>query len=231
MHDANLPSCGATIQVYNGDVRVTETLNLAYEQVALLLSEYNFSSILDVGSGPGKQANIFRAMGKNVTTIDPVAPADLVGDFLQMDISGHSDVVFCSHVLEHQRNIGLFLDKLIAATKPDGYLAISVPPEVMHHVGFEHPNHFSAGSLIYHLVLAGIDCRSARILTYGYNLSVITPIKMRPGPVRSWALGKADCAPYFPSCFEFMEGLFYGPILSHNWDSMLNHPPHFNAGL
>ena len=231
MVDANIESGAATVRV-NSAGRVTEeTINLSYELVSLLVREYAFDTLLDVGSGPGKHARICRATGKRVTTLDPVEPADIRGDLLQLDLRKRADVVFCSHVVEHQRNVGAFLDKLIAAVKPGGLLAISVPPEVMHYMGFEHPNHFTAGALIYQLVLAGLDCRDVRILTYGYNLSIVTPIKFRPGPVTSWALGKQDCAPNIPSCFEFQESLFYGPVASHNWQSVLNHPPHFNAGL
>lgn len=55
---------------------------LSYEAVALLLREYDFRTLLDVGCGLQEHARIFRACGKAVTTVDPVFPADIAGDFL-----------------------------------------------------------------------------------------------------------------------------------------------------
>jgi hypothetical protein len=54
---------------------------LSYEAVALLLREYNFRTLLDAGCGLQEHARIFRACGKEVTTVDPVSPADIEGDF------------------------------------------------------------------------------------------------------------------------------------------------------
>ena len=107
---------------------------VSYEAVALLLNEYEFRTVLDVGCGTQEHARVFRAFDKQVTTIDPVFPADIAGDFLDVNIEGEFDVVFCSHVLEHQRNIGVFLDKLFDIMRDGAILpAISVPPLV--HIG------------------------------------------------------------------------------------------------
>ena len=38
-----------------------------------------------------------------------------------------------------------------------------------------HVHSLSAGRLLRYLLCAGIDCRNAQILEYGYNLSVIIP--------------------------------------------------------
>ena len=37
------------------------------------------------------------------------------------------DVVFCSHVIEHQRDVGLFLDKIFDILSDNGILIISAP--------------------------------------------------------------------------------------------------------
>jgi hypothetical protein len=81
-------------------------------------------------------------------------------------------LVWCSHVLEHQPNAGLFLAKLIRDCRDGGILAITVPPAKTEIVG-GHVSLWNAGLLLYRLALTGIDCRDARVKTYGYNVSVI----------------------------------------------------------
>src|SRR5690606_36120022 len=53
-----------------------------------------------------------------------------------------------------------------------GVLALTVPPLKSRIVG-GHVSLWNAGLLLYNLVLAGFDCSRARILQYGYNISVI----------------------------------------------------------
>lgn len=130
------------------------------------------ATVLDVGCGAGNHAHGFRQEGKRVTTISYTPPADIVGDYCSNDCGGPYDLVWASHVLEHQRNVGAFLDKLKRDCKPGGWVAVTVPP-MKHEIVGGHVALFNAGLLLYHLVLAGIDCRQARVRTYGYNISVI----------------------------------------------------------
>ena len=37
------------------------------------------------------------------------------------------DIIYCSHVIEHQRNVGQFLDKIFDLLTDDGLLLISAP--------------------------------------------------------------------------------------------------------
>jgi len=204
---------------------------VSFELVVKLLQDYRWQTVLDVGCGNQEHARIFRAMGKTVTTLDPVFAADLKGDFLETKLPEQYDVVFCSHVLEHQRNIGVFVDKLFEAITDDGYLAISVPPEMVHWVCFGHPNQLNAGFLIYHLIMGGFDCREAVVLTYGYNVSVIVPKKPNGLPKGSWALEKDDVVPFFPSGFVSNSHQVNGAVRSIGWSPVLDIPPHFNAGI
>lgn len=131
----------------------------------------SFRKVLDVGSGRGEWARIFRLIGKDVRTISLIPPADYVCDYLDADTAG-VDLIWACHVLEHQRNVGLFLDKCHADLKEGGILAITVPPAKANIVG-GHVCLWNPGLLLYNLILAGFDCAKAMIKQYGYNISVI----------------------------------------------------------
>lgn len=152
-------------------------------------------TVLDVGSGAGEHAAAFRARGLNVTTVDLAPGADVTGDYLDMrfGLAGF-DIVWASHVLEHQRNPGRFLERLSADCSLGGWLAITVPPMKDEVVG-GHVALFNAGVLLYQLILAGINCRHAAVRTYGYNVSVIVrneravlpPLKQDAGDIERLA--------------------------------------------
>lgn len=142
------------------------------DQCLTRLAEYKkLKSILDVGSGTGQHAEILRGNGFNVTTISLKPPADIVGDFMAENV-GEFDGIWVSHVLEHTLNPHDFLRKCYDTLNERGVLAITVPP-LKHNVVGGHINLFNMGVLLYRLVLAGFNCKNARVGTYGYNLSVI----------------------------------------------------------
>lgn len=144
-------------------MRARETLD------ALLRRD--FRTVLDIGSGDGTHAKAFGEVGKTVTTVNLYPPADRVGDYAGMMFFPH-DAIWCCHVLEHQRNVGAFLEKCYRDLRPRGWLAITVPPMKPEIVG-GHLTLWNAGLLLYNLILAGFDCREASVKTYGYNVSVI----------------------------------------------------------
>lgn len=144
----------------------------ASDALAVSLRLPGIRSVLDVGCGDGEHAAVFRQNGKNVTTLSYTPPADIIGDYCSTDCRGPFDLVWASHVLEHQRNVGAFIEKLKRDCKPDGWMAITVPPMKEAIVG-GHVALFNAGILLYHLVLAGINCSMAKVKSYGYNISVI----------------------------------------------------------
>lgn len=129
------------------------------------------STCLDVGSGSGAHAEILSSKGWNVTTVSYIPPADYVGDFLSIPFDSQFQVVWASHVLEHQRNVGLFLDRCYDLTAEGGWFCVTVPPLKQQIVG-GHITLWNMGLLLYNLVLSGFDCRYAKCLKYGYNLSV-----------------------------------------------------------
>jgi SAM-dependent methyltransferase len=126
---------------------------------------------LDVGSGSGHHADLLRGWGWAVHTNSYQPPADFVGDFMQLEFPDTYSLVWCCHCLEHQRNPGLFLDKINSLLKPGGWLVITVPPSKPTIVG-GHVSLWNGGLLLYHLVLAGFDCRMAKVKRYGYNVTV-----------------------------------------------------------
>lgn len=151
-----------------------------------ILSDYKFDSVLDIGCGAGDHSDLFLKNKKKVYAVD-VGYSNyfksrekgfddiefIIGDFNDVDFeSKQFDCVWASHILEHQRNVGSFLDKISSVTNDNGIICITVPPRKPDIVG-GHVTLWNGGLLLYNLVLAGLDCSDAKILTYGYNISII----------------------------------------------------------
>jgi len=145
-------------------------------QVFEEVSRMPFVSVLDIGSGSGEYAKAFKEAGKIVTTVNLEPPADIIGDYAHADCPA-VDCIWACHVLEHQRNPGLFLSKCLLDLKEDGILAVSVPPAKDEIVG-GHLTLWNAGLLLYNLVMAGFDCSSAKVIHTHYNISVIVRKKL-----------------------------------------------------
>ena len=141
----------------------------AYNEVLSLLPRG--STLLDIGCGKGEHAEGFKRCYE-VTTVDIHRPSDHKGDYLNVILAEPFDCVWASHILEHQRNPGLFLDKVRHDLKDNGILAVTVPPRKDNVVG-GHVTLWNAGLLLYNLVLARFDCSEATILMEGYDISVI----------------------------------------------------------
>jgi SAM-dependent methyltransferase len=170
---------------------------------------YDFHTVLDVGCGSGEHASAFRALGKAVTCTDLATD----GDYLDVELEPH-DLVWCSHVLEHAPNTGLFLAKLVRDCRAGGILAITVPPLKPQIVG-GHVSLWNAGLLMYRLALTGLDCRNARVKTAEYNVSVIVEKRLLPLPKLAWDSGDINSLrghlPHW--CIEN----FNGEVREWNW--------------
>lgn len=140
--------------------------------VEVLDSLEKSSRILDIGSGEGQHAEEFHKAGHSITSIDLGGKAGLVGDYLQQIFTCKFDCIWCCHVLEHQRNVGAFLDKINSDLWEDGLLAITVPPRKDEIVG-GHLSLWNPGLLLYNLIMAGFDCRDALVLVGGYDISCV----------------------------------------------------------
>ena len=122
-----------------------------------------FETVLEIGSGAGEHARFFRYFNKQVYTVDLHHEADYTGDFISAEIDQQFDLLWCCHVLEHQRNIGLFLDKIYQCLKPGGLLVITVPNHPRESVISGHISSWTPHLLCYNLVLAGFDCSESAI--------------------------------------------------------------------
>lgn len=148
----------------------------AFELMLRLLSPG--AKVLDLGSGAGAHAVAMREAGLQPVTISLIPPADIVGDFFETELPSF-DAVWASHVLEHQVNPGLFLRRCFDLLPEGGVLAITVPHDRRDMAG-GHVISWSEGLLVYHLVLAGFDCRKARVGLYRRQLSVVLNKVSRP---------------------------------------------------
>lgn len=163
--------------------------------LSYLLAQPQLHSVLDVGSGGGEHALQFALAGKQVHCVDFGVSvyarqskvldqlADMssvrrsIGDFMELQDVAKYDLVWCSHVLEHQPNANLFLKRCFDLVADEGWLAITVPP-LKHPIVGGHVSLWNAGLVLYQMVLAGNDCSDAVVMNYGYNISVL--VRRRP---------------------------------------------------
>lgn len=196
-------------------------LNWGVHALLKLLRDYSFNTVLDVGSGIGEHKRFFELFGKKVVTCNLQGPADFLGDFLHAPIEGVFDVVWCSHVLEHQRNPGLFLDKIYGLLKEDGVLALCLPRHPEERLVSGHFTTWSIALACQHLVHAGFDCRSiAALSTYEIGIVVKKEAKafLKPSSiVLPWGVIKE----YFPE--QISLGTELGDAII-NWGDFANYP-------
>lgn len=189
-----------------------------------LLDEYEFKTVLDVGSGAGEHSEVFLNHGKTVTAVDYGRSKyfeknrgrveTVLGDFHALEFPVLFDCVWASHVLEHQPNAGRFLAKIASVAKPGGIVCITVPPPKPEIVG-GHLSFWNGGLLLYNMVLAGFDCREARVCRYGYNISVIVANREARLPELTFDSGDIDrIVTFLPP--GLAEG-FNGDIWSLRW--------------
>lgn len=191
---------------------------LAEECLRFVVDNYKFSTVLDIGSGQGLHANRFRECGKKVVTLDRGThwgTPDIQGDVLTIDKQPDIDLFWCSHVLEHQRNVGQFLDRLHYIANEGSLIAITIPP-AKHQIVGGHVSIWNAGLLLYNLVLSGFDCKQAHVKQYGYNISVVVRKKTIQLPELHMDAGDIDkLSAFFP--MPVTQG-FNGDIKNINWE-------------
>ncbi|MCL5779290.1 class I SAM-dependent methyltransferase [Limibaculum sp. FT325] len=182
----------------------------AYELVSIA-KESGRKRLLDIGGGEGIHKRFFESRGLEVDVLD-LAPGrckvEYVGDYEDIDVAGEYDFLWLSHVLEHTRNPGRFIDKLYADVREGGYVCATVPP-LRQKMTFAHPVLWNGGSLLINFVRAGFWCGDARVASYGYNTSIIA----RKDISRSWDHPHEA----LPDGLEFDGGYFNGDIRWLNW--------------
>jgi SAM-dependent methyltransferase len=191
------------IRIENADGKVFEE-SLQYSHLGLgrFLTGFDFSTLLEIGSRDGVVARAAAFAGKKVTTCEilDTYDASFSGDYLDLKIKEPFDAIWCSHVLEHQRYLGRFLDKMFDDLKDGGILAVTVPtglsPLLQGHV-----NIFTPGLLLYNLICAGFDCADAQVKTYDWQFSIILQKKPNGLPRVSYGSERLGGVPHLNSLF------------------------------
>lgn len=149
---------------------------------------FKFANVLDIGAGELKHSKCFidhniqtdicdygnsAYYDERIKNIENRIHKKYIGDFNDITFEKQYDAIWCSHILEHQLNVNLFLKKIHSLLKEGGYLAIVVPPRKPFVVG-GHVTLWNAGLVLYNLILAGFDCsKDCYIHQYDYNIGVI----------------------------------------------------------
>lgn len=197
-----------------------------------IMKEGSFPRVLDIGCGDGNEAALFGFLGADVTTINtdrsPDTQVTFFGDYLNFDAPHKYDLIWCSHVLEHVRNPGAFLDKVFADLKIGGTLAISVPYNDFgsenHGFILGHHNRYNISLLIYQLVCAGFDCSGDHLAIRVYNGQISVVLRKHPigtqleqvAPRNTAATAGVDQVVAFPLGSE---------IYNLNWDTFYKNGP------
>lgn len=175
------------------------------------ISSQTKMEILDLGCGTEQtNANYMIQKCLNVSTLDIVGTPNYLGDFnwyVENDIlTNKFDAVWCSHVLEHQENVGKFLRGLYSVVKDDGIICITVPPAHESLLG-GHLSLWNLSQLYYNMIVAGLDCSKARHFQYAGNISVIVRKKMiNPYPKLVYDNGDIETlSRYFP--YKVIQGM------------------------
>jgi SAM-dependent methyltransferase len=176
--------------VNNGKSVLEELIYYSHLTLLKMCKHYEFQSVLDIGSHERRVTKVFEHIGKAVTTVE-IAPgyqADYKGDYLSVNFNQQFDAIWCSQIYEHQRNPGLFLDKIFDDLKEGGILALTVPFQIDHHVLFGHINITSPLMMIYHLICAGFDCSGISLKCFNGSIGVVLKKKYN-GIARRSAFG------------------------------------------
>lgn len=126
------------------------------------------------------------------------------------------DAVWACHVLEHQRNVGLFLDNIHNILKPEGVLFVSVPPCKQSIVG-GHLTVWNMGLLLYNLVLSGFNVKEGRFKKEGYNIFGVCKKSNIPIPKLNMDAGDLELLKeHWPTQYPLKQNTS-GIIDSINW--------------
>lgn len=186
------------------------------EALEFCINNIKFNSVLDIGCGSGEHLKVFESNNKNALGIDLLGGENILqGNYLNTEVSS-VDLIWASHVLEHQLNVNFFLTKCYNDLNEEGHICITVPP-LKHQIVGGHVTIWNAGLVLYNLILAGFDCRQAKIKQYGYNISVIAQKGNFKIPELNYDNGDIEkLSQWFPIGYNYQN--FNGNILEYNWN-------------
>lgn len=208
--------------------RGAEVISVGQDYFLPYTLKYDFSSILDIGTGTFTNiVDFFVQNGKEVYSIDVSKRISyenenfhfIKGDFMKHDFKIKFDAVWASHVLEHVQDTGLFLDKVYEILEDDGVFFCIVPPHNTRILGGHVTTGWNIGILMYNLILSGFNVKEGRFKKHGYNIAGF--VKKRKNKVlpKGMLFDEGDIeklADYFPDKDYFKHG-FEGDISEWNW--------------
>jgi len=154
-----------------------ETAEIGDSALEYVLQSLDFRTVVDIGCGRGRHSEKLRQAGKNVTSLDSSgeyakAINTTFEDWCSSGIDTFYDLIWCSHVLEHVKNVNQFLSYCRDIQRPGNKIAITVPP-LKHEIVGGHLTLWNAGLVMYNLVLARYNCNKSIIKQCGYNITVV----------------------------------------------------------
>lgn len=142
-----------------------------FSLIEYLLSKKKFKKgfkVLDIGGALGAHCKIMRNFGLLVDSIDKYEKkAEFIGDFNKYKFKTQYDMIYCSHVIEHQRNQGIFLDKIYDLLNEDGDLVISGPKHPAERFVEGHISTTILPVFLQLLIYAGFDCKKGKMMSLG----------------------------------------------------------------
>jgi len=142
-----------------------------FSLIEYLLSKKKFKKgfkVLDIGGALGAHCKIMRNFGLLVDSIDKYEKkAEFIGDFNKYKFKTQYDMIYCSHVIEHQRNQGIFLDKIYDLLIEDGDLVISGPKHPAERFVEGHISTTILPVFLQLLIYAGFDCKKGKMMSIG----------------------------------------------------------------
>lgn len=143
----------------------------AFSLVEFIVSHKNdigtlYKNAMDIGSGMGVHTEILKAAGLKVSKLDMYSnDATYKVDLIKHNFQKKFDVIFCSHVIEHQRNVGKFLDKIHDLMSDHGVLILTAPKHPTTSLVEGHLNCFHTTFFTQHLIHAGFDMKAGKYLS------------------------------------------------------------------
>ena len=151
---------------------MTKDFRLDWSGIALLeylVSKKTFKDnfrALDIGGSLGTHTSIMRSYGLSVDIIDKYEKnTEFIGDFNNYEFKKKYDLIFCSHVIEHQRNPGFFLDKIFDSLKDEGDLIITAPKHPAERFVEGHILSTILPVFLQMLIYAGFDCKKGKMIS------------------------------------------------------------------
>ena len=196
------------------------------------LSDMTGELVLDVGAGSLVHSKYFASKGKRVTAVDLGTSGYAMSrkeideerghlEVINADFNAYAselqwDIVWASHILEHQKNAGDFLSKCLQHTKESGLLVLVVPFPHKEIWG-GHLTYWTPGVLAYNLVMAGTSmAESSAFESHGEFVVVAKKRSIELNKLDlSFDSGDVDrLSDYLPSCVREGSSSFV------YWDSL-----------